>query len=135
MSLVSKSASAWAGELVKWLAIISTICAAMTWFTDVRIRASVQPYTPLERTERLEARVASEESDRKDDIARVEAKVILEDQRLRDTLTATQSWVSSNHVETLHALQLIQLQLSNMSNWLHTVKITSGKDQVGGYAF
>ena len=132
---MSRTAKDWAGEVAKWLVIGSTLCGAMAWFTDVRIRASVQPYTPLERTERLEARVASEEGDRRSEIARVEAKVILEDQRLRDTLTATQSWVSSNHVETLHALQLIQLQLSSMSNWLHTVKITSGKDQVGGYAF
>jgi len=132
---MSRTAKDWAGDLVKWLTIIGTICTAMTWFTDARIRASVQPYTPLERTEKLETRVATEETNRRDEVARIEVRIGTEDQHLRDAISATQSWVSSNHVETLHALQLIQLQLSNMSNWLHTVKITSGKDQVGGYAF
>ena len=122
---MSKTAKDWAGEGLKWLTVFSLLASGLMWFLDSKISASVQAYTPLDRTERLELRLHTEESDRR-----------TEDQRIHDTLNATQTWVSSNHVETIHALQMIQLQLSNMSNWLHNVKITTPQGQVGGgYAF
>lgn len=113
------------GTIAKWVTIAAFAIGIARWTLDQQIKAVAAGYTPLHRTEAIESRLSDE----------IEKRAAA-DALLRDESRNTQSWVSSNHVETLHAIKLIQLQIANMSNWLHTVKITTQQGQVGGgYAF